>query len=171
MRQPTDQSNLSVRVEFTVGAEGFGYQIPVRLRVGDTELLASPNKNGSLDQYLPLLVEPFAAFGMACLRLAKQTGRAALDLDDYAHELLFQMAGREILVCSTMRGKTVKTNYDLLFKEWLVFAEEVQRVVVLRHPEKRSYPYWRLITEEPDPTTVASLTDPSWFAERDACFK
>lgn len=94
-----------------------------------------------------------------------------VELGEYGHELLFRMAGEDVLVCSTMCEKTVRCDYDALFAAWLAFAKEVQRVVVTQHPEDGAYPYWRLITEEPDPGTASSLTSPSWFRDRDDCFK
>jgi hypothetical protein len=130
-----------------------------------------PSETGALELGLPLMVPAFATFGMACLRLCKQEGRAALDLDDYAHELLFRMAGDDVLVCSTMRGLTVKVNYNSLFTAWLTFAREVIRVVNARHPDRAAYGWWSLIDDYPEIGLAEELTRPSWFEERKGCFE
>ena len=94
------------------------------------------DKNGMMQAGLPLFVFAFATFGMACLRVCKRVGRAALDLDDYANELLFQMKEEDVLVCSTMQGVTVKVNFEELFKAWQSFANHVQTVVIAKHPRE-----------------------------------
>jgi hypothetical protein len=160
-----------VLFDFQQDPAHFWNQGPMRLQIEGEDLLVGIDKDGSSRPFLPLVIPDFATLGVACLRLARQTGRSALSLDDYASELLFQMAGDNVLVCSTWVGKTVTIDYESLFADWLTFANEVHRLAVLQHPEQSSNPCWRLITEEPDPTTAASLTHPSWFADRDDCFK
>lgn len=159
-----------VLLDFQRDALDFRDQVPVRLQVGGADLLVSMTQEGALRPYLPLLLPGFAMFGLACLRLAGRHGRAALELDDYSHELLFQLSGEHVLVCSTMYGRTVKAGHEKLLAAWLGFAREVQEAVVQRHPEMRTYGYWRLADEEPDATLTRYLTDPAWFAERDDCF-
>src|SRR5437763_12889772 len=108
------QFNPPIFLDFQRNAPHFGNQVPVQFRIGDIDLLVSLNEDGSLQTHLPLLVPAFATFGAACLRLAKQRGRSALVLDDYGHELLFQMMNGDILVCSTISGRTVQIDYEVL---------------------------------------------------------
>jgi hypothetical protein len=165
-----DRLNTSILLAFDEDEDHFGNQIPVRFRVGNTELLMSHSETGSLQPGLPLLVAPFATLGMASLRLAKETGRAALDLDDYAQELLFKMNGREIIICSTMLQVTVPVSYEDLFAGWLRFARRVKEVVVEKHPDRASYAWWTLIDEYPDAMVAEQLTRSYWFDERPECF-
>lgn len=168
-KQP--KSHSSILLEFDQDAEHFGNQIPVRFGVEETELLMSQNEVGLLKPGLPLLVPAFATLGMACLRLCEQVGRAALDLDDYANELLFQIKGADVLVCSTMLGITVRVNFEELFEAWQSFAKHVKSVVVAKHPDKANYGYWRLIDDYPDIALAQELTRQSWFEERKDCFE
>ena len=89
-----DQTGALILLEFDQNAEDLWRQVRVCFRVEQTELLMSPNDAGVLEPALPLFIPAFTTFGMACLRLCRQIGHAALDLDDYGHEVLFKLKGK-----------------------------------------------------------------------------
>src|SRR4051812_21605694 len=116
METLNSDDKLPILIEFWREAPHFGYQVPVRFQVGDIDLFESRDDDGSLVPNLPLFLPKFAALGMACLRLAKQTGRAALELDDYANELLFHVTADEVSVSNARSGRTATVGYEDLFK-------------------------------------------------------
>jgi hypothetical protein len=166
-----DGPKPAIVLEFDHNTEQFDEQIRVRFRAAHTELLVGESRTGESLLGIPLLIPAFATLGMACLKLCRKVGRAALDLDDYGHELLFRMDGENVLICSTMLRTTVTVKFDELFEAWRLFVEEVKRIVILKHPEKSTYPYWRLIDEDPDDFLTRLLTREDWFDERKDCFK
>lgn len=163
------ESKSSVLFEFDQDADHFGNQVWVRFRVRETELLVGTNEGLPVPGIL-LLIPAFATIGLACLRVCKQVGRAALELDDYGHELLFQMKNDNVLVCSTMLRTTITVDFQELFEAWQAFVKKVKHVVISRHPEKVDYGYWPLIDHYPDSALEQYLTLPSWFYERKDCF-
>ena len=165
------ESGPPLLLDFWREAPDFGDQVPVRFRAAGIELLVSYTQDGSLRSNLPLLVPAFVTLGLACLRLAKQTGRAALELDDYANELLFRVTGDEISICSTMWGRTARLDYEPLFDYWLNFAKDARSVITQRHPEQQSNDYWNLLQDPPNPMLAEYLTRESWFEGRTECFK
>ena len=175
MTEPRDveqtEPKRSILLEYDQNAEQFESQVRVRFRVGRTELLVGQNETGESVPGIRLLIPPFATFGMACLRLTRQVGHAALELDDYAQELLFKISGEDVLICSTMLRTTVPVNFEQLFEAWQSFALKVKGSVIKRHPEKVDYGYWALIDQHPDSTLAEELTRGFWFEERIDCFK
>ena len=155
----------SVLLDFDREALSFGDQVRVRFRIGAVDLLGTAGaKPDTLEPWLRLLVPEFAAFGMACLHVIEKEGRAALELDDYAQELLFQMTGAQVLVWSTRLGNSAQVRYSTLFDAWMEFGETVRRACD-QHPKKRAYGWWTLLSEYPPPNIVEYLTRPSWFEE------
>ena len=144
-------------LDFDRSARDFWDQIPVRLRVANVELLATRHEDGTYEYSLPLLVCPFAAFGLACLRVARKSGRAALELDDYANQLRFIMTGSEVTIDSTRVGSAVCIPYDALFGAWKGFASTVREIVSDRHPN-RPYQWWSLLTDDPPHDVTKSVT-------------
>jgi hypothetical protein len=167
METLNSKDKLPILIEFFRQAPHFGYQVPVRFRVGDTDLLMSHGPDGALVPNLPLFLPKFAGLGSACLRLAKQHGRAGLELDDYANELLFYVTAEGVSVSNKRYETTVTTSYDDLFKKWLAFAEDLWQVVSQRNPEEASSSWWRLVHEEPGPQISQILTSPSLFEEEE----
>lgn len=165
------QDRASILLDFDQNAEHLWNQVRVRFRVEQTELLMSVNDVGVLEPGLPLFIPAFATFGMACLRLCRQVGHAALDLDDYGHELLFKIKDDDVLICSTMRRLTVAVDFEALFNAWESFANHVKTTVISKHPEKVNYGYWRLINHDPDGLVAKELSRQSWFDERKDCFQ
>jgi hypothetical protein len=161
----TNQQDQPVLLDLQQDASDFRDQVPIRFRIYDQELL------GGIDNpWLPLMLPGFATFGMACLRLIKPVGRATLELDDYAHALLFQMDGADLLICSTIVNTAVRVHYDILFATWGAFAALVRDTVIQRHPEKQTYGWWKLISEDPPAHVAEELTRLSWFEEHKECF-
>jgi len=169
-REESGERDLAVLLDFQRTADLFGYQIPVRFRVGKIDLLGTLAADGTRDPWLRLFVALFATWGIACLRTARLIGHATLELDDYGNELVFKMAGDSILICSPMVGKVVSVDYDELFNAWDSFARAVRDEVILNEPERGSCGWWALISADPPPELLKHLAEPSRFGEREECF-
>ncbi len=163
----SDHNRSSVLFEFDQNADLLWNQVRIRFRVGEMDLLVGQTRDGVSVPGIPLLIPHFATFGMACLRVCKQVGRAALELDDYAHELLFQTKGEDVLICSTMLRTTIRVNFEELFEAWQSFAKHVQRIVISKYPDSATKHYWRLIEHYPHATLEEELTRQAWFDERE----
>jgi hypothetical protein len=153
MNEKTAHLEENVVLAFQRDAPSFLEQIPVWFGVNGKDVLGSAGGDG-----LRLFVPGFATFGMACLRVARQVGRSAMDVDDYGDELLFRLQNENIVVCRTGGTPTPQSvRYEVLLKAWARFGESVHDAVLARHPEKETTVWWHLLTDYPPPSLAQQL--------------
>ncbi|HKF58346.1 MAG TPA: hypothetical protein VKJ45_23080 [Blastocatellia bacterium] len=165
LNQGSDDVSLPVWLEFERVFPFFGYQTPVQLRVGNASLIAGSAEGVMLQHGMRLKVPAFATWGLACLRVARSRGRATLDLDDYGSELMFKAEGSSILILSNWTLEQVKVDYDIILAAWHSFAMSVREEVLRREPDRESWGYWDLISDDPPQSFAAYLGDKSRYED------
>jgi hypothetical protein len=135
-------------------------EVPVRLRLGDVEILGwDGDEAGDAFMLLPLV--PFAVEGLLALRQVRRHGYYFLELGRFgaAGDLLFARRDDDVLVHDPHRERTGRAPLAALEAAWAAFADRVAAAVRARAPELTAQlerlARWR--TEDPP-----WLEDPCW---------
>jgi hypothetical protein len=161
----SDDPTTRVMLEFERVFPFFGHQTAVQLRVGKADLVIGSSEGVMLQHGMRLFVPAFATWGLACLRVARSRGRATLDLDDYGSELMFKVEGSSILILSNWTLEQVRVDYDIILAAWHSLAMAVREEVLRREPDRESWGYWDLISDDPPQSFAAYLGDKSRYED------
>lgn len=139
---------MAVHIEFRHDESAIQY--------GEAPILLSINGITFLD-WRPLYLAAFATWGLAALRVAVETGRAVLDLDEYGDSLFFKAeAGHITVFLDDDPPLTTVIDADTIIQTWTNFAREVQSSYQ-HHSRKSAHGWWNLIEEYPPPGLARQL--------------
>jgi hypothetical protein len=148
-------------------------EVPVRLRIGQLELLHLPNRVEGTEPGLPLSILDVARIDLASLKFAKQMGEYVYELDEYGNALLFRIVGDDVLVHSTITETTIKVSYERLLETWQAFASEVRAFASKEFPQLQERTGWAqwLAGEEDAPSEQFFPLWRTWFEDHEHCFE
>ena len=137
-------------------------ELPIRLTVGNTELLGWDSDA----PWTSLYAIPFATFGLVFLRQTRRSGRYSLDLDEYGDALLFQMVGDDVLVLATRLDRVVRIPFDHLYEAWAALAHRLREFLTAVSPDLAHDNRWEMIEHDPwTPRFMLGFGWEPWFAD------
>jgi hypothetical protein len=117
--------------------------MPVRLRVGDTELLRTPDAPPEGPAFLRLPLLHVATIGADCIRSLRQRNAARYSLPGAGVSLLFDRSGSEVCIRSELTGGTGHASMDELVGAVETFVERVKATVGEVLPPSESISQWQ----------------------------
>ncbi len=121
-------------VESAILSETF-FEMPVRLRVGEVELLEWQGRG------YPLPLLHMATLGLDSMQELRRSGSANLMLPTDG-DLFFELSGEDVVIHSTQTDRIAQAKYDELLHAWEEFTARVREFLSKEFPTLETQPYW-----------------------------
>jgi len=146
MPQLIYKGKVDILIEFQQSKQDFRKKVPVRLRIGETDLLSTQSSK----EGFPMWVHIFISQSMCCLIYIKKCKKVVLGLDDFYSVLKMALEDSKICIYSEIVDKTIEVEYSFLLQAWTFLGQEIKKIVLEQQPEMDSYYGWKVFEDEPE---------------------